>query len=172
MGTRSQKRTVGASLWIIFKATKTRFGMRKSALQAGHLTSSLPSSNFSKRFASGVIVIWVWQPLHGTSIEPAQRSAPVKLISFLSSGIATPICYPSPDRSGTIPARLRQTHGWSCAQSVHWIGNPMRTFENSYGAFRGTFPFYRRMERFTVAQEARVRSAAPLSAGTCANSTS
>ena len=100
MGTRSQKRTVGASLWIIFKATKTRFGMRKSALQAGHLTSSLPSSNFSKRFASGVIVIWVWQPLHGTSIEPAQRSAPVKLISFLSSGIATPICYPSPDRSG------------------------------------------------------------------------
>src|SRR5881397_76481 len=93
MGTRSQKRTVGASLWIIFKATKTRFGMRKSALQAGHLTSSLPSSNFSKRFASGVIVIWVWQPLHGTSIEPAQRSAPVKLISFLSSGIATPICY-------------------------------------------------------------------------------
>src|SRR3989442_12794753 len=104
MGTRSQKRTVGASLWIIFKATKTRFGMRKSALQAGHLTSSLPSSNFSKRFASGVIVIWVWQPLHGTSIEPAQRSAPVKLISFLSSGIATPICYPSPDRSGTIPA--------------------------------------------------------------------
>ena len=122
MGTRSQKRTVGASLWIIFKATKTRFGMRKSALQAGHLTSSLPSSNFSKRFASGVIVIWVWQPLHGTSIEPAQRSAPVKLISFLSSGIATPICYPSPDRSGTIPARLRQTRGWSCAQSVHWIG--------------------------------------------------
>src|SRR5438876_9439806 len=55
---------------------------------------------------------------------------------------------------------------------VHWIGNPMRTFENSYGAFRGTVPFYRRMERFTVAQEARVRSAAPLSAGTCANSTS
>ena len=107
MGTRSQKRTVGASLWIIFKATKTRFGMRKSALQAGHLTSSLPSSNFSKRFASGVIVIWVWQPLHGTSIEPAQRSAPVKLISFLSSGIATPICYPSPDRSGTIPAQQR-----------------------------------------------------------------
>src|SRR5207249_3811866 len=72
-----------------------------------HLTSSLPSSNFSKRFASGVIVIWVWQPLHGTSIEPAQRSAPVKLISFLSSGIATPICYPSPDRSGTIPAQQR-----------------------------------------------------------------
>ena len=48
------------------------------------------------------------------------------------------------------------------------------TFENSYNAFRGffTFPFYRRMERFTVAQEARVRSAAPLSAGTCAKSTS
>ena len=126
MGTRSQKRTVGASLWIIFKATKTRFGMRKSALQAGHLTSSLPSSNFSKRFASGVIVIWVWQPLHGTSIEPAQRSAPVKLISFLSSGIATPICYPSPDRSGTILAQQQQTHGWSCAQSVHWIDNPMQ----------------------------------------------
>src|SRR5438046_4154401 len=129
MGTRSQKRTVGASLWIIFKATKTRFGMRKSALQAGHLTSSLPSSNFSKRFASGVIVIWVWQPLHGTSIEPAQRSAPVKLISFLSSGIATPICYPSPDRSGTIPAQ-QQANARLVVGPKHTLDWPTNGLDN------------------------------------------
>ena len=127
MGTRSQKRTVGASLWIIFKATKTRFGMRKSALQAGHLTSSLPSSNFSKRFASGVIVIWVWQPLHGTSIEPAQRSAPVKLISFLSSGIATPIYYLHQIAPAQFQHNSGQTHGWSWAQSIHWIGKKKPT---------------------------------------------